>query len=79
MTKDRFYLVGTAVALLAGLFAAILFPVVRNTVFWLLIGAACWLLLLITAGKRPSRFFSEHVSVQMLCVFRNGTLINAVT
>ena len=30
MTKERLYLVSTAIALLAVLFAAILFPVVRN-------------------------------------------------
>jgi hypothetical protein len=35
---------------LAVLFAAILFPVVRSTVFWLLIVAACWLLSLVIVG-----------------------------
>ena len=41
MTKDRLYLVGTAISILAVLFAAILFPVFRSIVFWLLIIAAC--------------------------------------
>ena len=39
-----------SLAILAVLFAAILFPVVRNTVFGLLIAAACLLLLLVIAG-----------------------------
>jgi hypothetical protein len=61
MTKDRLYLVGTAVALLAILLATILFPVVRSTVFWLLIVAACWLLLLVTVGVVLFVRFSQAV------------------
>ena len=48
--KDRLYLVGTAIAIWAILFAAILFPVFRSIVFWLLIVATCWLLLLVIIG-----------------------------
>lgn len=62
MTRDRLYLVGTAVALLAVLFAAILFPVVRSTVFWLLMVAACWLLLLVIVGVVLFVRFSRAVS-----------------
>ena len=65
MTKDRLYLVGTAVALLAVLFAAILFPVVRSTVFWLFIAAACWLLLLVPGfalRPRAASKFTCHLS-----------------
>jgi hypothetical protein len=50
MTKDRLYLVATASAILAVLFAAILFPFFRSVVWWLLIVVACWLLLLMIGG-----------------------------
>lgn len=50
MTKDRLYLVATASAILATLFAAILFPFFRSIVWWLLIVATCWLLLLVIGG-----------------------------
>lgn len=50
MTKDRLYLVGTATAILATLFAAILFPFFRSVVLWLSVVVACWLLLLGIGG-----------------------------
>jgi DNA-directed RNA polymerase subunit RPC12/RpoP len=50
MTKDRLYLVSTAIALLAVLFASILYPMVRSTVFWLFVVASCCLLLLVIVG-----------------------------
>ena len=62
MMKDRFYLVATATAILAVLFAAILFPVVRNTIFWLFIFAACLLLLLVIVGIVLLMKFSRAVS-----------------
>lgn len=50
MTKDRLQLVATAGALLAALFAAILFPIVRSTLWYLLIAAACSFLLMLIGG-----------------------------
>ena len=44
-----------------GLFAAILFPVVRSTVIWLLIIAGCWLLILVIIGIVLLMKFSRAV------------------
>jgi DNA-directed RNA polymerase subunit RPC12/RpoP len=48
--KDHLYLVATASAILAALFAVILSPSVRSLIWWLLIIAACWILLLVIVG-----------------------------
>lgn len=61
MTKDRLYLVTTASAILAVLFAAILFPFFRSVVWWLLIVAACLLLLLMVGGIILLVKFSQTV------------------
>ena len=61
MMRDRLYLVGTATAFMVVLFAAILFPVFRSVVFWLLNVSVCTLLLLVTVAIAIFIRFSRAV------------------